>query len=140
MIILDNYTTVDEKVLLDPSAFSVKIVDDSYAGEAIGVGGFVEDVFFGVYTRNDLLHFCYDGKIHSADSNNIKCTNVPDSKDNRHFRLSLYGNVICDIRYERNLSPIPAFGDDEEEFDFLLYLSNLLKSKDSIDRFIKSAR
>lgn len=139
MIVLDNYTTVDEKILLDPGTLSVKIVDGSYAEEVIGVGGFVEDVFLGVYTENDLLHFYYNGKIYSADSDNIKCTNVPVGKDNRHFKLSFSGNVICDIRYDRNLSPIPAFGDDEEEFDFLLYLSNLLKSKDSIDKFISSA-
>jgi len=139
MIVLDNYTTIDEKILLDPKTLSVKTVDDSYAGEAIGVGGFAGDVFFGVFTKNDLLHFCYDGKIYSDDSDSIKCTNVPVCKDNRHFKLFFSGNIVCDISYKRNLSPIPAFGDDEEEFDFLLYLSNLLKSKDSIDRFINSA-
>lgn len=139
MIVLDNYTTVDEKILIDPNTFSVKIVDDSYAEEAIGVGGFAEDVFVGVYIKKDLLHLCYDGKIYSADSDNIKCTNDPVGKDQRHFKISFSGNVVCDFRYERNLSPIPAFGDDEEEFDFLLYLSNLLKSKDSIDKFIQSA-
>jgi hypothetical protein len=138
MIVLDNYTTVDEKILIDPSSFSVKIVDDSHPEEAIGVGGFAEDVFLGVYAKNDLLHFCYDGKIYSADLDNIKCTNDPVSKDYRHFKLSFSGSVICDIRYQRNLSPISAFGDDEEEFDFLLYLSSILKSKDSIDRFMKS--
>lgn len=140
MIVFDNYTTVDEKILLDPSTFAVKSVDDNYAGEAIGVGGFVEDVFLGVYAKNDLLHFCYNGKIYSENSDNIKCTNVPVSENKRHFFLSFSGNAICDLRYERNLSPTPAFGDDEEEFDLLLYLSSFLKSKDTIDRFIDSAR
>ena len=138
MIVLDNYTTIDEKILLDPSTFSVKIVDDSYAEESIGVGGFVEDAFLGIYSKNDLLHFCYNGKIYSANSENIRCTNASVGKENRHFSLSFSGNIICDLRYERNLSPVPAFGDDEMEFDFLLYLSDLLKSKDSIDRFISS--
>lgn len=57
MIVLDNYTTIDKKMLLDPITFNVKIVNDSYTKESIGVGGFVEDVFLGVYAKNDLLHF-----------------------------------------------------------------------------------
>lgn len=138
MIVLDNYTTIDEKILIDPRTSMVKIVDDSYPEESIGVGGYVEDAFLGIYTKNDLLHLYYNGKIYSANSENIKCTNATVGKNYRHFSLSFSGNVVCDLRYERNLSPIPAFGDDEMEFDFLLYLSDLLKSKDSIDRFISS--
>jgi len=139
MIVLDNYTTIDEKILLDPNTFNVSIVDDSYEEEPVGVGGFVNEVFLGVFTKNDLLHFCYNGKIYSANSDTIICKNNTDGKDNRHFIFSISGNVICDIRYERSLSPIPAFGDDEEEFDFLLYLGNLLESKNSIDKFVSSA-
>jgi hypothetical protein len=138
MIVLDNYTTIDEKILLDPSTHSIKIVDDSHAEETIGVGGFVEDDFLGIYSKNNLLHFYHNRKIFSANSDSVKCINIPVNKDSRHFSLFFSGNIICDLRYKRKLSPIPAFGDDEEEFDFLLYLSNLLRSKDSIDKFIHS--
>jgi hypothetical protein len=139
MIVLDNYTTVDEKILFDPKTLYVKIVDDSNTEESIGVGGFVKDAFFGVYIKGGLLHFCCNGKLSSAKPDKIKCTNEPISKDHRRFMLSLSDNVMCDFCYERNLSPVPMFGDDEEEYDILLYLSNLLKSKESIEKFISSA-
>lgn len=45
---------------------------------------------------------------------------------------------MCDITYKPYISPfVLTFGDDEDEFDYFLYLSNLMLSKDSMLSFIK---
>jgi hypothetical protein len=138
MIILDNYLTVDEKILLDDKSFSSKIVADSYPETSVGVGCHLEGSLIGVYVKEKLLHLFYKNRIYSGESKIIKCTNKAVSQRERHFYLAFSENVICDFQYKRDVGPIYAFGDDEEDFDFLLYLSSLLGSKASIDQFIDS--
>ena len=44
---------------------------------------------------------------------------------------------LCDILYKPYISPLALpFGEDEDEFDFLLYLSKLMHDKNSIRSFI----
>lgn len=44
-----------------------------------------------------------------------------------------------DIKYEPLISPfLLAFEEDEDEFDFMLHLSELLRSKGSIVKFTKA--
>jgi len=56
----------------------------------------------------------------------------------RNFKVKIRDSVVCDILYKPYVSPfVLTFGDDEDEFDFLLYLSNLIVDKNSILSFIK---
>ena len=45
---------------------------------------------------------------------------------------------MCNKVYKPYVNPLAlVFEDDEDEFDFLLHLSNIMKSKDSILNFIR---
>lgn len=56
----------------------------------------------------------------------------------RNFRVEIKGILICNIIYKPYISPfVLTFGDDEDEFDFLLYLSNLMADENSISNFMK---
>ena len=49
--------------------------------------------------------------------------------------------LVCNIIYKPYISPfVLTFGDDEDEFDFLLYLSNLMADENSILSFINGMK
>lgn len=55
----------------------------------------------------------------------------------RCFHVALRGQEICNIIYEPYVDPGMIYYDAEpDEFDVLLYISGLLKSEDSIKKFM----
>ena len=136
MIILRNYSTIDTCIQIDNSGYTVvkKKCDIRQ-----GVGGFSDDgELLGLYVYNDKLYFQYNDKSYETKANEISCTNEILKDAKRNFRVKINKVVICNIVYKPYISPfVLTFGDDEDEFDFLLYLSNLMADEDSILNFIK---
>lgn len=138
MAILRNHSKVNTYITVDRNGHSVVNKNDLKGLKRQGVGGFCKNDFVGMYVENRDLYLCYNDKIFLAQPADIDCSNIPVRGGKRNFILKLSGNTVCDILYDRAIDPLPAIGDDEEEYDTLLYLSNLMESKDTIDSFINS--
>ena len=138
MAILRNYSEVNTCITVDENGYSV--VDKKDLGDAKrqGVGGICGSDFVGLYVENRDLYLCCNDKIFLAKSTDIDCSNRPLGGGKRRFILKLAGDIVCDILYDRVVNPFPAIEEDEEEYDALLYLSNLMESKETIDRFVNS--
>lgn len=138
MAILRNYSEANTYITVDKNGYSVVNKNCAKSVKRQGVGGFCKNEFVGMYVENRDLYLCYNDKIFLAQSADIDCSNILVPGGKRKFVLKLAGNEVCDILYDRIVDPLPAIGEDEEEYDTLLYLSNLMESKDTIDRFINS--
>ena len=137
MIIMDNYSTIETYIILEPSGYSI-VEEDKVQLVSQGVGGFSEDEeLVGIYVEDDKLFFYYNGKSFEASIDNLICTNKYVTRSDRCFSVTIGGQNICTIVYEPFIDPGMIFYDaDPEEFDFLLYLSGLLENKDSMKRFM----
>lgn len=138
MAILRNYSKINTYIAVDKNGYSVVNKNDAKGVQRQGVGGFCENEFVGMFVENRNLYLCYNDKIFPAQATDIDCSNLPLSGGKRRFTLKLSGNKVCNILYDRVINPFPVIEEDEEEYDALLYLSNLMKSKDTIKRFINS--
>lgn len=138
MIILNNYCKTGTYIILESTGYSI-IEKDKVQLVRQGVGGFSEDKqLLGIYVEADKFFFLYNDKKYNVNPDEIFCTNTRISDGKRNFRVKIKDNIVCDITYKPYISPfVLTFGDDEDEFDFLLYLSKLMLSKDSIGNFIK---
>ena len=136
MIILRNYSTIDTYIQIDNSGYTV--VNKKYDIRQ-GVGGFSEDdELLGLYIDDDKLYFQYNDKNYETKANEVNCINIILNDGKRNFQVKINDVIVCDIVYKPYVNPLALiFGDDEDEFDFLLHLSKLMKSKDSILNFIK---
>jgi len=105
-----------------------------------GEGGFTKDKqLVGIYVEANKLFFQYNDKKYETSPEQIVFSNTILDKKNRHFQVKISNQVICDIIYEPFVDPLWMVLDgDEDEFDFLLYLSNMLKNKNDILNFIKA--
>lgn len=138
MIILDNYNRINTYIVIEGSKYKIvrqnelEVIED-------GVGGFSEDEeLLGVYVNQDKLYFVYENDKYETNADELICVRDRLKNGMCNFKVSIKDRLVCDITYKPYISPfVLTFGDDEDEFDFLLYLSNLLKSKDSILNFIK---
>lgn len=137
LIILDNHSTLGTYIILEPSGYSI-VEEDKEKLFFHGVGGFTEDEkLVGIYVINNKFYFYYDGTSFEATEENLNCTNQYISRTKRCFRVTIGEQKICEIVYKPYIDPGMIYYDaDPEEFDVLLYLSNLLKTKDSIKRFM----
>lgn len=136
MIILRNYSKINTCIQIDNSRYKVveKIGDIRQ-----GVGGFSEDgELLGLYSEDGKLYFQYNNKSYETKPDEINCTNELLNDGKRNFRVIIKDVVVCNIIYKPYISPfVLTFGDEEDEFDFLLYLANLIVDKNSILNFIK---
>ena len=138
MILLENYSKKNTDIKINSQGYS--IVDaNSISEREDGEGGFSEDgELLGVYVMDDKLYFQYKDKSYQAKTDEICCTNQMLDDGRRHFKVKIREGVICDIIYKPYISPLAlTFGDDEDEFDFLLYLSKLIQDENSILKFIR---
>lgn len=139
MILLDNYSKKNTYIKITPegnySIINSENVDDIEDGE----GGFSEDgELLGLYIHNEKLYFQYKNKSYETKPNEIICTNKILNNCKRNFKVEIKENIICDIVYKPYISSFAlVFEEEEDEFDFLLYLSNLMKDENSILNFIK---
>lgn len=138
MAILRNYSKVNTYIVVDKDGYSVVDKNDAKDVKRQGVGGFCENEFVGLFVENRNLYLCYNDRIFPVQATDIGCSNLPLSGGKRRFLLKLAGNKVCDILYDRVINPFPVLEEDEEEYDALLYLSNLMGSKDTIEKFINS--
>ncbi|MED2039302.1 hypothetical protein P4V58_19390 [Bacillus wiedmannii] len=137
MIIMNNYSKTGTYIILEPSGYSV-VEKNKVKLVRQGVGGFSEDgQVVGIYVKDNKLFFFYNGKSFETSIENLICTNSYVSKFKRCFSVTIGGQNICNIVYEPFIDPGMIYYDaDPEEFDVLLYLSELLKNEDSIKRFM----
>ena len=136
MILLDNYSTIDTCIQIDNSGYTVV---KKRCDICEGVGGFSEDgELLGLYVDDDKLYFQYNDKSYETNPNEIKCTNEILKEGNRNFVVKINEVVVCNKVYKPYVNPLALiFEEDEDEFDFLLHLSNLMVDEESILNFIK---
>ncbi|HDR7658193.1 TPA: hypothetical protein QCX68_003682 [Bacillus wiedmannii] len=136
MIIMNNYSKVGTYIMLETSGYSI-VEKNKVELVRQGVGGFSEDgQVVGIYIKNNKLYFFYNGRSFETSLGNFICVNRYISKFERCFSVTIAGRNICHIVYEPFIDPGVIYYDaDPEEFDVLLYLSELLKNEDSIKRF-----
>ncbi|AIQ11277.1 hypothetical protein [Paenibacillus durus] len=138
MITLRNYPKLGSYILIDNNTYSIEEAEDRYK-VIQGIGGISEDgQVVGIYVKNNKLFFFYNGQSFEAPISDLNCTNNYVSKLKRCFSVTIGGQDICNIIYEPFIDPGMIYYDaDPEEFDALLYISELLKSEDSIKKFMK---
>ena len=136
MIILENYSTIDTYIQIDNTEYTVV---NKKCDIRQGIGGFSENgELLELYIDNDKLYFQYNDKKYQTKPDEIICTNERLKGDKRNFKVKINDIVVCNIIYKPYVNPLSLiFGDDEDEFDFLLHLSKLMKSEESILNFIK---
>ncbi|SDY78491.1 hypothetical protein [Bacillus sp. 166amftsu] len=141
MIILNNYSKAGTYIILEHSGYSI-VEKNKIQLLRQGVGGFSEDgQLLGIYVDSDKFFFIHNEKKYEAIPDEVICINERIDDGKRNFKVKIMNKIVCNITYKSYISPfVLTFGDDEDEFDFLLYLSNLMLSKDSILSFIKGMR
>lgn len=138
MILLDNYSKINTFINITADGYCI-IDAKNVEGIENGEGGFSEDgELLGLYIDDGKLYFQYNNKSYETKPNEIKCTNEILKDCNRNFIVKINEVIVCNKVYKPYVNPLALiFGDDEDEFDFLLHLSKLMKSEDSILNFIK---
>ena len=141
MVILDNYSKKNTYINITQEGYSI-IDANNINGIEDGEGGFTENgELLGLYICDDKLYFQYNNKKYEAKPNEINCTNKILNDGKRNFRVKIKDILVCNIIYKPYISPfVLTFGDDEDEFDFLLYLSNLMADENSILSFINGMK
>lgn len=133
MIYLKNYSQYDTFICLYENSYSV--VGD--AEKIDGIGGFAEnDEMLGCYIENESFFFCYENNVYEFIVNDIRCTDEWDDNGKRNFRVIIANEVVCEIAYKPYASPLRlAFQEDDDEFDFLLFLSRALSDETTVAKF-----
>jgi len=137
MITLDNYPKLGSYILISDNSY--RIFEDKDQHKLVqGVGGFSENgELVGVYVKEGKLFFFYNGHSFEAPIDALSCTNHYVSKVERCFDVTISGQEVCRIVYEPFIDPGMIYYDaDPEEFDALLYMSRLLKDKESMKSFV----
>ncbi|MDQ0885084.1 hypothetical protein QFZ81_000172 [Paenibacillus sp. V4I9] len=139
MVTLNNYSTTGTYIIMDSTGYSI-VEKDKVEQARQGVGGFSEDgQLLGIYVEANEGFFLYNDNNYKINPDNIICSNIKIDNGERCFRIEINNQVVCDITYKPFISPLLlAFEEDEEEFDFLLYLSSLLLNKDTISFYIRA--
>ena len=138
MIILDNYSKKNTYISITEEGYS--IIDANSTNDIEnGEGGFSEDnELLGIYVQNNKFYFQYNSNKYQTNINEIVCTNEQLQDNTRNFKVKIREIIVCDIMYKPYLSPLSLILEGEDdEFDFLLYLSRILKNEESIIKFVK---
>lgn len=141
MIILDNYSKIKTYIVLDNNMFS--IIDYNNINSVMqGVGGFSESKeLFGVYLENDKLFLICANKIYNIDPKLILCTNDKLENNKRRFKVMKKDEILYEQTYTPYVHPFSnVVESDEDEFDFLLYLSKIIKNEQTMNNFIKGMK
>jgi hypothetical protein len=78
-------------------------------------------------------------KANEAVPDEITFSNEYIDSQRRRFQVIIKNKTVCDITYKPYVDPNwPASGGDEDEFDFLLHLSNWMNEKEAKQRFIEA--
>lgn len=138
MIVLNNYSKSGTYIVLGAESYTI-VKKEEVNRERQGVGGFSEDgQILGIYVREGRFFLVYNQKRYEVKLGDLKCTNTYVSKVARRFTVAIGKQTVCDITYEPFIDPgMLVYDADPEEFDFLLYLSGILKDETSIAGFIE---
>jgi len=138
MILLDNYSEMGTYIRLEKKGYSV-VRKDLVVGEKKGIGGFSEDEeLLGLYFFDNRLFFQYKDKAYEVNANELSCSNSVSNDGNRCFNVRIGKCIVCDITYKPFISPFSlAFEEEDDEFDFLLYISRIMKNEETINTFIR---
>lgn len=141
MIILNNHSKSGTYVIIENSKYRIMKKENSKLVRH-GVGGFTEDKeIVGIYLHDDKLYFMYNNTHIEVNQGNLICTNTKLKEEKRHFQVTFNSRTICNIIYKPYINSfILTHDEDEDEYDVLLYLSNLMKNEDSIERFVKGMK
>ena len=141
MIILDNHSKYNTYIIIENEKYSV-VDAESIEGIEQGDGGFSENGdLLGLYVDKDKLYFQYNNNNYEAKAHDIECTNIILNDGKREFKVKIKDLLICDIVYKPYIDPLALIvGSDDDEFDFLLRLSRVMESEDSILDFIKGIK
>lgn len=141
MIILDNYSKKSTCIVISDSEYTV-CKENKVKMTRHGEGGFSEEgELLGAYIYDDKFFFLHKCKSYEADPKSINCTNLYTDNEMRRFIVKINDNMICDITYKPFIDPFfLGLGGEDDEYDFLLYLSRILKNEESILDFIRGIR
>ncbi len=135
MIILENYSELNTYIKIVDESYTI-ISEDSYKNQVNGIGGISENgELIGIYVIDKKLYFQYNSTSYETTPRDLVCHYEHIDNGKYRFIVKNKGRIICDIEYKPYVSPfVLTFGGDDDEFDFLLYLSKLLKDEASIER------
>lgn len=141
MITLENYSKWKSYIIIEHNNYSI-IEDKDRHRERQGVGGVSEDgQVVGIYVENEELNFFYNNQSFLTPPEKIVCKNEYVSSLERCFNVTIEGKEICNIIYIPYIDPGMIYYDaDPEEFDVLLYLSRLMKDKESLKEFMNGMK
>ena len=137
MILLDNYSKINTYIQIIGEEYSV--IDKVNEEQSIdGEGGFSDEgELLGIFLEGDKLFFRYNNKSYETSPSDLVCTYEIMAGGICNFKVKIKKEIVCDITYEPYISPLAmAFEEDDDEFDYLLYLSRLIKDEESILQFI----
>ena len=141
MITLENYSKWESYIIIEHNNYSI-IEDKNRHREIQGVGGVSEDgQVVGIYVENEELNFFYNNHSFLARPEKLVCKNEYVSSSERCFNVTIEGKEIYNIIYKPYIDPGMIYYDaDPEEFDVLLYLSRLMKDKESLKEFMNGMK
>lgn len=138
---MENYSKWESYIIIEHNNYSI-IEDKDRHRERQGVGGVSEDgQVVGIYVENEELNFFYNNQSFLARPEKLVCKNEYVSSLERCFNVTIEGKEICNIIYKTYIDPGMIYYDaDPEEFDVLLYLSRLMKDKESLKEFLNGMK
>lgn len=141
MIVLDNFSKMNTSIIIDGENYKVVAKENRNQIEN-GEGGFSENGdLLGIYMENGKMYFRYNKMSYETTPSELLCKYQIQEDGMRNFIVSIRNAVVCDITYKPYISPFAlTFGDDDEEFDYLLCLSRLLVDVNAIESFIESLK
>lgn len=141
MITLENYPRLESYILIERNNYSI-LEDKDRNKEIQGVGGVSEDgQVVGIYVKNNELNFFYSTQSFLARPESLDCKNEYVSKLERCFIVTIEDHEVCNIPYKPfNDHGMIYYDADPEEFDVLLYLSRLMKSEESLKKFMNGMK
>lgn len=141
MVVLRDYFSIDKNIVVDENSYKiVKMQDENYI--TCGVGGVGDDNrLYGIYVVNGKLFFICGMDRYELSTEKTTCSNRYITKKERLFEIKMSSKTIYQIQYKPFVDPgMIYYNVDEEEFDILLYLSNLLSDRETIHRFISAIK
>lgn len=138
MIIMFNHNDYNTNICIEKGETKVLKLNN-YNGEYNqGIAAKINDnLILGLYTNEEQLYLVKNNQIFNITGRNVFCQNIRQ-QEKRKFILILDEKIVHSEEY----TALCTFqdlvcGECEEDIDFLLELSNILSSKESMDKFVK---
>ena len=136
MIVLYLASNPRYKIFYDGKAKVVDIKDYNNKFDQ-GIGDVVDDgTIIGIFVEKGLLYLLLNDKVLNITDQKVECINQAIG-NTREFTLKVNDAEIYKTRYAEKytIEDIIA-GEDPEDLDFLIELSGILKTEESINKFM----